>query len=187
MVNRTKTILRLLVVIFAVSLLILMGIVFGMIFLENKSKDISFSLNTENKKMSLLKGANSMLDETKEKRDYVAYLFVDKDTIIDFLELVENLGPRTGSKVTVVSVSDEEKAFPITGTKSFIPGNKIRIEITGSWSQVFKTLYLLDYVPATFSLKNISLTKTEDDPKLKQKGFWEASVEATILKSDKTK
>jgi fatty-acid desaturase len=42
-------------------------------------------------------------------------------------------------------------------------------------------------VPATFSLKNISLTKTEDDPKLKQKGFWEASVEATILKSDKTK
>lgn len=187
MTNKTKKILRLLSVWFVFSLLVLCSVIFGMIFLQKKSSEINFSLNTEMKKISLLKGANTMLGETKEKREYLESLFVNKDSIIDFLEIIEGLGKRTGAKIKVVSVDEDDKAFPVPGTKIFIPGNKIRLEVTGSWSQVFKTFYLLDYVPATFSYKNISLTQNDDggEVKSKQKINWEANIDALILRADK--
>lgn len=187
MTNKTNKILKLLVIWFILSVSVLSSVVFGMIFLQKKSGEISFSLNTEIKKLSLLKGANTMLSETKEKREYLESLFVNKDSVIDFLEVIESLGKRTGAKITVISVSEDDKAFPVPGTKIFIPGNKIRLEILGSWSQIFKTFYLLDYVPATFSYQNISLAEGNEksDIKSKQKTNWEASIEALILRSDK--
>ncbi len=177
--NKTKRIFKFSIFFFLLSVLLFSGVVFGTVWFDKKLDDSSLALKAEIGKITNLKDVSLMLNETKDKRDYVSSLFVDKDSIIDFLDLLESIGKQTGATVSVISVADEEKV-------GFVGGNRIRLEVKGSWGQVFKSLYALDHMPATFFLRNVSLTEEESDEKFK-KGFWQADVDAVILKSNKNK
>jgi hypothetical protein len=95
------------------------------------------------------------------------------------LALLESVGDKSGADVSVVSVSEETKV-------GFAGGNRIKLRIEGTWNQVFRSIYLLDNVPATFSIKNLSLLQSESDEKIKTK-VWQADIEALVFKSESIK
>lgn len=178
MENKTKKFFILNLIVFSISLVFLMFVILGSIWFENKLGKEKENLSLEQGKMNNLKDLNLMLNETKDKREYISSLFVTKESIIDFLELLEGIGKKTGSEVSVISVSEEPKV-------GFAGANRLKLEIVGSWTQVFWSIFMLDSLPATFSVKALALTQEEVDEKSKVKGLWHADVEGIILKGDK--
>ncbi|MDO8430677.1 MAG: hypothetical protein Q7S72_01660 [Candidatus Taylorbacteria bacterium] len=126
--------------------------------------------NEDIKKQSgeeLLKIYNS----SKESRARLKTFFVDSDKIVDFIEMVENVGVGSNTKLEISSITNDE--------------NKVvaKIGARGSWSGVITTLSLLENLPLSVSLSNIKLNTTSDSDKEAHEWNLSLDIEAIIIKS----
>lgn len=137
-------------------------------------------LKEEEIKLADLQMLKNLVDNTKEQRAYISGLLVDKDKIIDFLDLVESLGQTSGAKINVVSVNEESPDVS-SGVV------KIRFNVTGSWEQVFRTISMLDHLPSALSVNEMQISKevsTENagGKSVPARTFWSANIGAEVIK-----
>ena len=108
---------------------------------EIKNED-SRSLNTQN----LLKVYNA----TKESRDKLSSYFVNKDKIVNFIEMVEGVGDNSNTELELSSISNDENII------------RAKIQVKGSWSGVMTALIMIENLPLSMSINNVRLDSSGD-------------------------
>jgi hypothetical protein len=129
----------------------------------------------ETAKIDSMESLGKLVKDTVESRDFLNKVFVDKEKITDFLEMIEALGPLSGSKVSIVSVDDGGKK---SNSGNFI---KIRFKAEGNWTAVYKLISLVDHIPSALSVTAVQFSKDFSDERSKI-STWSATIEANIFK-----
>ena len=112
---------------------------------------------------------NSIISERAELDSY----FVSEDDIVTFLEDVEVLGKKTGTTVTVDSVSEDEK---LTNDTMFGKLN-ISIQSTGSWQGSIHTLSLLESMPKSVTIRSARISVASGGEEQIWRGVYEVAVD----------
>ncbi len=101
----------------------------------------------EAKRIAQAKGALAALSENEAR---ITEYFVSNDDIGTFLETIGRTGNHLGSKVTIVSVTEDALATPRTRVV-------LAVTVTGSFDAVMKTVGALEYGPYDVELRNLSV------------------------------
>ena len=109
---------------------------------------------------------------TQQEREKLNSYFITDGGIVGFLESIEALGAFSSADVRIVSV---EEGNPIDKDKLIKP-LFVDVELSGSFSEVFHTLALIESFPRAMSVRTVRLTQV---PK---QLIWQATVGIQVLK-----
>jgi hypothetical protein len=96
----------------------------------------------------------ALYETTRLDRVKLQTYFVPADGVVDFIETLESLGPQAGSKVTLSAIDAELPEKEIFGNA------RARIDVSGSWSAVMKTLTLAENLPYPIYISNVRMDLT---------------------------
>ncbi len=140
---------------------------YGWLFYIVKEKNIKLSqasvnLETEQKQGASTQSIEKIFDESQEEIDLVEAYFVEKGSIVDFIEYLEGLGVRSGVEFRIQSVDEtgDNKTYPNKENLSF------KVLAQGDWSAVFTFLSALENVPYRIHITSVDLKKGGGDIKL---------------------
>ncbi len=126
--------------------------VFGLVVKHNSTVEAELKLGEEKAKLASIQSIGKMLDDTKDSREYLSGLFIDKQSLVDFLESLEAIGVQSRAKVTVDDVLYPEGANP--GKVA-----TIRFTAIGTWPQIAKTIALADHIPIAAAITSVQVVK----------------------------
>lgn len=176
------------------NILLLLGVVvsyYGITKWHSKIIEAEKQLAEEKAKVSSIEALRNTLDDTKEDREYLSRLFVDKETAVDFLDFVESIGSISKADVSVDSVSPLESET----AGSFV---SVRFTAEGTWEEISSTLGLADHIPKALTVSSVQIIKDEDEvapPPVAGEGgekvktpapkpsIWRASFDMKVLKT----
>lgn len=101
--------------------------------------------------------AERLLTEIDEERLELASLFVTKESIVSFIELLESLGADADVTTTIASVDTEEEMRGAVGSV------RVRLVAVGSWRNLVHFVTLLDTLPFVFEVREADLVETETE------------------------
>lgn len=108
------------------------------------------------------KELTSLYEKTATDRASVFSFFVKDSDTVSFIETIESLGGRTGSRVVLSSIDSIDPSGQ-NGKFGFINAG---VQVQGSWSAVIRTLMLAEVLPYKISIGNIRLNSSgSSDPK----------------------
>ena len=97
-----------------------------------------------------------------DKSDILDSFFIDPNTVVIFLESLEELGRKTGVSVSIISVKEgeaEKKSDLLSGT---IAPLSVKLTADGSFKNVYNFLTLLENAPYEIVFDRIQLLKDEE-------------------------
>ncbi len=148
-------------VLFAIALLVTLFVcvLYGyMYYIVGNSLEKALVAREEVKKEQAYKDQGessvSLSETTKNDRAMLNTFFVDDEDKVTFIEMIESLGDRTGSAVTLSSIVADDLATSPVGTQGHV---KINVEAQGSWSSVMRTLILAENLPYKITVTSIRL------------------------------
>lgn len=118
-------------------------------------------------------------NSTKETRNTLTTLLIHEDKVVDFIEMVEKVGVDSNTDTELTSIVNVGSTI------------KAKINSKGSWSNVMKSLVLIENLPINISLSNVRLNASvapekvsEKNPKQQAVSYWELllDVEAITIK-----
>lgn len=160
------------------SLLSLMVTTYGYYFIYNNTlsqarnyKIISEQANNEDYKKQSSESLNKIYNSTKPDREKLSSYFVHEDKIVSFIELIEKIGPDSGTNVELSALSKDEKNI------------KAKVSIKGSWTGVMTALIMLENQPFSISINNLNISKLLESDKDKTGGWWaQLNINTLIVK-----
>lgn len=164
----------------AVDIIMVCLLVFGIFLVVKKNQSLINLKNQiveENAKISDLQSLKIMIEDTKDERSYISSLFVDKESVIDFIESIESLGSVSGSDVKVILVDENVKSET---AKNQI---NVRFEAKGNWASVLKLIALLDHMPMALSVNGLEMSFEEEEVGNKVLSLWTVTFEISIYKN----
>ena len=121
--------------------------------------------------------AASIYAKTADERAVLADSLVSPDKAVDFIKSVEKIGDDVGVELNLSSITNE----PASGGSPF-GYFKGHVEARGSWSNIMKTLILIENMPYVVSLQKIGLagaeTPSHDSPTRRS---WTLTLEMKAL------
>ncbi len=175
-------------IIFLISLVIALFTISVFVFLmkvvENKNihiQSVSSALEEKETEKSQIDKIKKNADMIKESQDKINLYFVDSTNITTFINYLESVGSLGGTTLTVQNVDIPDQQ-----------GNQIsaRILIDGSFSNVMKTLQMMENVPYKVHFNSVYLNKNVSSDQNGQlnvkkmpKTYWEAQVSLNMLTS----
>lgn len=141
--------------------------------------------------VALQKGDNSserdtyfLYEKTRAAREQLSSFFLKDSQAVSFIENLEKIGDSVGSNVNISSVNGDDTGNMTAGSFAKIVG---KVDVTGSWAAVMRTLMLSEVLPYAATIENVALSSSGSlDGKTKP--LWKASytVNAIILVSSST-
>ena len=185
----------------ALNVFLLVGVVlsyYGVSRWHNSIIESEKQLFEEKAKVSSVEALGNLLDNTKENREYISKLFVDKETAVDFLDFIESVGNLSQAEVTVESVTPQETE----NSGGFV---SVRFNAKGTWPQIVSTLALADHIAKALVVSSVQVVREKDDNPMSEatavatttgsgKGkqvakpsVWKASFDVKVLKTPNSK
>ena len=173
------------ITLFIISIVTIAVTVFGYIFIYKQTirqadhyVTSNSELVAENKRKQNEQELIKVYNSTKDTRLTLTKLFVREDKIVDFIEMIEKVSTDSGSNTELVSITNSDGKV------------KAKINSKGTWSHVMKSLVLIENLPISMSLSNVTLNtvssveNAEDKKGIKKAQNWELSldVEAVTIK-----
>ena len=114
----------------------------------------------------------SIYEKTASDRALISSHSVTADKVVDFIEIIEQIGTTTSS-ATVISAIDINEGFL-----------KAHMEMKGSWSDIMKALVLVENIPYSIALNNIRLIKSAESAENLGAGSWvlSADIKTPVIK-----
>lgn len=112
----------------------------------------------------------SELSTTKTNRDLLLSYFVRDDQTVDFIQKIESVGNKSGSNVSIVSISDDDLSSTTAGTTGSI---RAHINIKGTWEETLRGLHLMENLPYGESVDNLRATPIS-------KNSWNIEFDLTV-------
>ncbi len=98
---------------------------------------------------------------TVSDRALVSTFLISPNATVPFIDSIEGIGSQTGSKVTIVSISND------TGTLT------THININGSWKNVMRAMHLVENIPYSLRMDNVRMS-------LQTGGQWNEDFDISI-------
>ena len=161
----------------SVITLIAIGLMITFIYKNYKrASDLKQQSVDELAKVADLTSLKQIVGDTTLSREYLESLFVDKERVIDFLGFIESLGNLSNAEVNVISFDEGSPENPTNYTT-------INFEAVGTWSEVFKTISLLDHVSAAISISDLEISRNRvSESKKGTVMLWSAMITVKVLK-----
>jgi len=142
------------------------------------------TLNT--KREMALGSVLKMLNDTKSSIDSLQTFFVGSDSVVVFIEKVENLARNVGVKLVTQNVAEDDASSLKDDFKKSL---KLKVSVSGSWKNILKLTALLENLPYKISLDNITISSDgaiiSSDEKLSKTNTtptWSGVLELSVLK-----
>lgn len=121
----------------------------------------------------------NVVNENKEQREKISSFLVDTTKIDEFVGMLEDLGAKVGTDLTVGSVEVPK------GKKNLV---SIDLSSKGSFNNIMKLVVLLQNIPYETSVNKVYLNKNSDgnlDPKTGKvdhsKDYWELQFSFNVI------
>ncbi|OHA16095.1 MAG: hypothetical protein A3H57_02040 [Candidatus Taylorbacteria bacterium RIFCSPLOWO2_02_FULL_43_11] len=186
--NQSKRLLKIAIILDVILVAVLSYGVYSVLAKHEDTIKKEAELLEEKAKISSIQALSFMLQDTKEDRDLLGSLFVDRNSVVDFSELIESIGGMSGAEVKV-----EDIVYP--EGKDSAGYALVRFKVLGTWQELAKTLSLVDEIPMAAVVNKLELisekSNEEDeivDNKKNEKSVpgWQATFTVRVLK-DPTK
>ncbi|KND48499.1 MAG: hypothetical protein AB200_02100 [Parcubacteria bacterium C7867-005] len=153
--SKTKTLLF-----SSVFLTILLVLVFGyeIYYIRTKSHETSALLNetdARTERDNLVQTIRAMRNSHKEDIAKLEGVSVNEETLVPFIEVIENTGRGMGLKTKTVSVSPDKLDPKAKATNQNLV--KVNMETDGSWQANIGFLHALENLPMHASIESITL------------------------------
>lgn len=159
---------------------------YGYLFIYNKSLEqarsytrITQEVNSEDGKKKYEQELFTMYETSKSSRDKIASFIINNDGIVNFIEMIEKIGESTNTDLELSSINNEKDHI------------KAKINVKGSWSNVMRALILIENIPLSASISNISLVtslgldksvlKTNEKIPANNSNIWNLSMDIESL------
>ncbi len=110
--------------------------------------DIGTKIDTELRRSENSMAVKSLMEKTKTERAQLENNLIPHDGEVEFIELLESFGGQIGARTSIDGVSFEavkiSSTTPMIGDLEII---KVRLQVTGDWSQINSYLYLVENLP----------------------------------------
>lgn len=128
-------------------------------------------------KANSLKSVKVLMDDTAERRVKVDTFFIKDDKVVDFLDSLDTLGTKNGVKLTINSVGVAPLTKP---SSSFLEQLNIKIQVEGSWANVYRFLTLLETMPYKVSWGRVGFDKVSGRDS--KQSVWQGVFDVSIVK-----
>jgi hypothetical protein len=150
------------------------------LYQSNQGGKASSVVALNNEKKSLEKEMESIYKSTVEDRAFVTKIILPQDEIVGFIEKVENISNDTKAEVSISSITNTMNANSKVGDMGYMTAH---IEAKGLWSNVMRTLSLVENMPYSITINNIRLEGEKDASmdKKKTQPMWNLSLDIKVL------
>lgn len=134
--------------------------VYGYYFLYKRTivqagnhQNIVNEINDASSKSQTTQDLLKIYDSTKDSRDKLPSYLVDKNKIVNFIEMVEGVGDRSNTELELSSISNDEATI------------RAKIQVKGSWTGVMSALIMIENLPLSLTINNVRLDSNGDPTK----------------------
>ena len=163
------------------SILFFLIALFVLIFLyrvidsnETKSQATLTEWQTEMSKLNEIKLLNNSAKIISEQKDLLETHFAKNSDAVPFLDMIEKLGPTSGTKVEVTSVGvSPDNVTLLVGLKA-----------SGSFENIYKFQALLENSPYEVEFDSIDISKSDlknDSQKNSTKSSWDGTFKIKLI------
>lgn len=175
----TKQILAFIIILTTAS------IVFYILFfntIKNKNKEISLILNvtdTAIQREIKLKSVDEIIKDTEYERKKLDTYFVADDSIVDFIEDIEELGRYVGIDIEIASVNIDNDLKTEDAISEIL---NLNIETKGKWEDIFYFLSLIEKMPFKIDIEKADLYIVYEDDKKNVSTIWKGFFNINVIK-----
>jgi hypothetical protein len=177
--HRTKIIL---IICSTLTVLFLGACVFLFVFVIQSSEVISGNSDSFQEAMqSKEKSAaiEKILDDTAAERKEIGSFILNSETVVEFINKIENLGRTVGLSLNVDSVGTVAATDKLKDRFEYI---SLYVSTAGSWAKSLDLLSALEHFPYELNLKQVVLTKQATDLKKNTGSVWNGNFTIHVLK-----
>jgi hypothetical protein len=160
--SRTKIIALIALLLFVLSLAMYGGVVYVTNTHKAKLYDERLRVAEVGVQVRALNALEETVRESADDRKKLASFVLPKDTVIEFVSMIESKGRAPG--VTFTTNELEEVAIDDTFGEL-----KVNATIEGSFDGIMRTLHILEAIPLQSSLPQVTISRVSEDT-------WNASV-----------
>lgn len=177
---------KMLIIASIVTLVILSVYIAFFLYVGSKNKSISILSNEVDfvvQKEIRLRSIQSLIKNTEEERKKLNLYFVKQDTIVDFIETIEELAVFSGVTIEIASVSVDD----IGGDESEV-GELLRLnfEVIGTWQDLFYLLAFIESLPFEITLNQVNFHTIsgpqEEEEEEEPAQLWTGAFGLTVVK-----
>ncbi len=138
--------------------------IYSLIFIKIEQKtQASAELSTKIADLTLqkdtLQSIKKNISETSDLRNKIDSYFVSKDGMVDFLNLINDLGAENNLTSKVISVGIE----PASMSPDTLEVIRANVQVYGTWADVYHFSTLLELLPLKISVNRFNLEKFSDN------------------------
>jgi hypothetical protein len=159
------------------ALLSIVAALFSYFFIYNKTLaqvvsyvNVNEEVNNEDSRKKSEEELLNLYESSKESRAKVLTYFVQEDKIVDFIEKVESIGDSSKTKLEISSISNDANSL------------KAKIKVEGGWVNVMTAFTLIENLPISLSIGNVSIRNTDFGSKTGRTWSLDLDIEALIKK-----
>ena len=184
------------ILIASIFLVILVYCIYGLLFWTIKGENEKVSILSNEAKIDLqkdesLRATKVSLSNNKDSIENIDSHFLAPDGVVGFIEGLESLGREAGVSISVASVTVEADSKNKNDFKETL---RLRVITTGSWSNTYYFISLLENLPLSAEIKNATLSLPGASDKLAFTGAsvssrkpaaeekWKGEIELTVRK-----
>lgn len=141
------------------------------------------NISLENEKKQHINEVAKVYIDTLEDRNKLSNYLLNDDKIVGLIEAIESIGVNSSSVVSISGINNEDLSSAEKGTFGHL---KARIDAKGSWTNIMRTLIMIENLPYSLSINNLTLSfekNASSDPKIKsvKNDSWSMSFNITVL------
>lgn len=124
----------------------------------------------------------ALADTLREPSDELSGYLLSSDDPIEFLALLEAIGLDAGAGLKVQSIEKEDQTSVKLGKgeKPPEPHVKVVLSVSGSWSEVYHVITLLETMPYALSIEDITVQEQQVDEMYR----WEGQIHLWVKIAD---
>jgi len=165
-------------------------IAYIVLFIQIKEKNEIVSALTNEaesivQKETKLRSVKNLVRDIERERNIIDSYFITDDNIVDFIEIIENLGKKNGLSIEITSVKVDNIDSDIE--KKIKMGELLRVNFKtkGHFSELFQLLSVLENLPFKIDLLNIDFSKSAGVlNRDKNINLWSGFFSITVIKFD---
>lgn len=116
---------------------------------NNFIKEERQKILVSDKKLENSNSLKTLMNEIIEEKQKIDSVFLDKESIINFIENLESIAGKTGASIKIGNINDNQEK----------KGLSLQFNLTGNFNQLFHYLILLEKLPYLINIERMDFKK----------------------------
>jgi Tfp pilus assembly protein PilO len=116
---------------------------------NNFIKEERQKILVSDKKLENSNSLKTLMNEIIEEKQKIDSVFLDKESIVNFIENLESIAGKTGASIKIGNINDNQEK----------KGLSLQFNLTGNFNQLFHYLILLEKLPYLINIERMDFKK----------------------------